>query len=106
MFEYAEDTTVFTDGSPRSLDGISSILDYFATLSGLGINPSKTKMIWTGSKKSHKFSKDVFHRTGWKFEWYNKTFIIQGVEFTINLPDIIELNYKNKVEKIKRNMKQ
>ena len=34
MFEYADNTTVFTDGSPRSLDGISSILDYFATLSG------------------------------------------------------------------------
>ena len=51
LSQYADDTTIFTDGSPSSLDGIIRILDYFATLSGLKINPSKTKMIWIGSKK-------------------------------------------------------
>ena len=102
LSQYADDTTIFTDGSPSSLDGIIRILDYFATLSGLKINPSKTKMIWIGSKK---FSKDVFHHSRWKFEWNNKTFNLLGVEFTINLSDMLEINYKNKVEEIKRIMK-
>ena len=102
LSQYADDTTIFTDGSPSSLDGIIRILDYFATLSGLKINPSKTKMIWIGSKK---FSKDVFHHSRWKFEWNNKTFNLLGVEFTINLSDMLEINYKYKVEEIKRIMK-
>ena len=60
LSQYAVDTNVFTDGSASSLDGIIKILNYIATLSGLKLNPSKTKIIWIGSKK---FSKYVFHHS-------------------------------------------
>ena len=48
--QYADDTSLFLDGSPATMDGILQELDFFANISGLKINFSKTKMIWIGSK--------------------------------------------------------
>ena len=69
--QYADDTSLISDGSPESMDGILRELDYFANLSGLKINIQKTKMIWIGSKK---FSKDVYHHSRWKLDWNSTTF--------------------------------
>lgn len=49
LSQYADDTTMFSNGSPESLDGILRELDYFADLSGLKINFSKTKLVWVGA---------------------------------------------------------
>lgn len=68
--QYADDTSLISDGSASSLDGILQTLDYFAEISGLKINFSKTKLIWIGSKK---FSKNVYHHTRWKFNWEETT---------------------------------
>lgn len=43
--QYADDTSSFTNGSPETLDGILRELDFFADISGLNINFSKTKMV-------------------------------------------------------------
>lgn len=48
--QYADVTTLFSDGSPESLYGILRELDFFADLSGLNIFFSKTKLVWIGSK--------------------------------------------------------
>ena len=97
--QYADDTSLFTDGSPQSLDGILQTLDFFACISGLKINFNKTKIIWIGSKK---FSMEVFHHSRWKFDSVHTKFDLLGVKFSINLDDMIHINYKYVMEKIEK----
>lgn len=52
--QYADDTSIIMDGTPQSYDGILRVLDFFAQVSGLKINFTKTKMVWIGSKKIFK----------------------------------------------------
>ena len=49
--QFADDTTIFMDGSESSLQQILNILEVFGSLSGLKMNMSKTKMVWIGKKK-------------------------------------------------------
>lgn len=95
--QYADDTSLISDGSSLSLDGILQTLDYFAEISRRKINFSKTKLIWIGSKK---FSKNVYHHTRWKFNWEETTFDLLGIKFSVNLDEMIDLNYTNKMEQI------
>ena len=50
--QFADDTTLFMEGSEGSLQEIVNILEVFGTISGLKMNTSKTKMIWIGRKKN------------------------------------------------------
>jgi hypothetical protein len=50
LSQYADDTSIISDGSPESMDGILRELDFFGNISGLKINFSKQ----TGSKKNKK----------------------------------------------------
>jgi hypothetical protein len=56
-------------------------------------------MIWIGSKK---FSKEVFHHTRWKFEWNNTKFDLLGIKFCNDLKEMVEFNYKSRLEEIKK----
>lgn len=85
------------------MDGILRELDYFACISGLKINFSKTKMIWIGSKK---ISKEVFHHSRWKLHWNNPTFDLLGIKFSVNLNEMVELNYPSNFLEISRVIKQ
>lgn len=80
--QYADDTSLITDGSPKSLDGILQTLDLYANVSGLKINFSKTKIIWIGSKQ---FSKEVYHHSRWKFTEFDTRFNLLGISFSVNL---------------------
>lgn len=51
MLRYADDTSLITDGSPKSFDGIFQTLDLYANVSRLKLIFSKTKIIWIGCKK-------------------------------------------------------
>lgn len=42
---YADDTTLITDGSPKSFDGFFQTLDLYANVSGLKLNFSKTNIV-------------------------------------------------------------
>lgn len=92
----------FTNGSPETLDGILRELDFFADISGLNINFSKTEMVWIGSKK---FSKETFHYSRWKLDWNNTNFDLLGIKFSVNLDDMINLNYNVKLDDIKKTNK-
>ena len=97
--QYADDTSIISDGSPESMDGILRELDFFANISGLKINFSKTNMIWIGSKK---FSKEIFHHSRWKLNWSNTNFEMLGIKFSVNLREMIDINYDNKLLNIKK----
>lgn len=103
LSQYADDTSLISDGSPLTLDGILRELDFFENISGLKINFQKTKMVWIGSKK---FSKDVFHHTRWKLDWNNTAFDLLGIKFSINLEEMSELNYSPKLSEINKIMNQ
>ena len=103
LSQYADDTSLFSNGSPESMDGILRTLDYFACISGLRINFSKTKMVWIGSKK---FSKEVFHHTRWKLDWESSNFDLLGIKFSTNLPEMIDLNYRPILIKVRNIINQ
>ena len=52
--QFADDTTLVLDGSQKSLISALETLEYYAQISVLRINNSKTKLIWIGSKKHSK----------------------------------------------------
>lgn len=95
--QYADDTSLITDGSPKSLDGILQILDLYANVSGLKINFSKTKIIWIGCKK---FSKEVYHHSRWKFTEFHTRFNLLGISFSVNMEEMIDINYIPVMENI------
>ena len=49
--QYADDTSMFLDGSSESLNNTLCELEKFANISGLKINFDKTQGVWIGSKK-------------------------------------------------------
>ena len=78
-----------------------SVLELFARYSGLNLNYTKTKAIWIGSKK---FSKDVYHHRI-KLDWTQENFTLLGIKFTLNLNDIVNINYKDKITQISNEIK-
>ena len=48
LSQYADDTTLILDGSDNSVRQSFSLLDSFATISGLRINYEKTEALWIG----------------------------------------------------------
>ena len=68
--QYTDDTSVFLDGSEKSLNEMLKELEDFANISGLKINFEKTQLVWIGSKKFHTSS----IKTKWKLLWGKQTF--------------------------------
>ena len=102
LSQFVDDTTILLDGQEKSLVETMKTLRLFASLSGLKINSSKTKAVWIGSKK---FSGETFNHR-FKFEWNQKEFTILGIRFSCNLNNMIELNYKEKLSQIEKELKQ
>lgn len=48
--QYADDTLLALDGSPKSLFEALETIDFYSSFSGLKINTTKTKIVWIGSK--------------------------------------------------------
>ena len=102
LSQFADDTTVILAGSEKSLNETLSVLNTFASASGLKVNASKTKAVWIGSRK---FSGETFnHRL--KLDWSQNDFIILGIKFSCNLDRIIDLNYNEKIKEIEKEIKQ
>ena len=106
--EFADDTTQFVDdialildGSRHSLQSTLNTLEIYGNISGLKMNKEKTKVIWIGRKR---FSKDKLN-VSVDLEWGCTDFTPLGIEFSTNLPEIMEHNYAKALEKIKKSAK-
>ena len=99
--QYADDTTFILDGSPTSFHATMLTLERYAELSGLKINYSKSSVVWVGSKK---FSKEVFHHTRWRLEWGVTRFMMLGINFNVNLREMIVENFDSKIDNIKASL--
>ena len=75
--QYADDTSIFLDGSEKSLEELLKELEYFALISGLKVNFDKTQLVWIGSKKFDQTS----IKTKWKLIWGKQTFKLLGINF-------------------------
>ena len=78
--QYADDTSMFLDGSSESLNNTLSELEKTANISGLKINFDKTQVVWIGSKK---FSTNAI-KTNWKLSCSAKNFKVLGLIFNID----------------------
>ena len=100
--QYADDTTLLLDGSEKSLHRSLQILQWFEKISGLKVNFEKTQLVWIGSKK---YSNDrLCHQ--WNLIWGQTKFKLLGVNFDVNLENICELNYREKLHKMETIIKQ
>ena len=79
-----------------------TLLDYYSEISGLKINYNKSKVICIGSKK---YNKDVYHHTRWKLDWGANQFMLLGINFTLNLEDILIYNFDSKIKQIQNVIK-
>ena len=79
--QYADDTSVFLDGSEKSLNEMLKELEDFANITGLKIYFEKTRLVWIGSKKFDTSS----IKTKWKLLWSKQTFKLLGINFNTDL---------------------
>ena len=65
-------------------------------MSGLQMNTEKTKLVWLGRKKTSKDKLDV----NIKLDWGVTAFTLLGLEYCIDLEDMVEKNYDLAIKKI------
>ena len=94
--QFADDTTLFIDGSESSLQYTLNVLEIFGSLSGLKMNLSKTRMLWIGKKKGCKEKINC----GRLLNWDSNNFSLLGITFDPNLSNIPLINYNNAIIKI------
>ena len=102
LSQFADDTTVILNGTELSVEETINTLNIFADMSGLKFNSSKTRAVWIGCKK---YSGETFYHR-FKLNWNQNNFDILGIKFSCNLQTMIELNYKDKLSQIDRELKQ
>lgn len=96
--QFADDTTVFLDGSENSFKACIKILQCFSDMSGLRINFDKSVAVWIGTATGSrvKFLPDL------KFVWNPLVFKSLGIFFSLNISDIVHINYEGKLNQIKK----
>jgi hypothetical protein len=100
--QYADDTSLTLDGTEKSLKNTLLVLKFYANASGLHINIEKTKVIWFGSMKGS----NIEFQIGENLTWEKETFTVLGIKYSLNLKDIISINYNDKIEDIKSLLQQ
>lgn len=95
LSQFADDTSLILDGKEKSLSEALAELDWFAKISGLNINFSKTQVIWFGSKK---YSEEVLC-SGKNLTWGMTSFKLLGVNFDIDLAKLEKINFEEKFYK-------
>ena len=97
---FADDTSLFLDGSENSFNEALRIMDTFSAISGLKINNEKTQVVWLGSKKN---CGSIFMRDR-NFIWDPGTFKVLGIHFSTETKRITEINFSDKINEAKRDL--
>ena len=97
LSQFADDTTVYLDGSEISFNETIRLLERFACMSGLKINHEKTNVIWIGCMKN---SRKRYMRDK-NFCWDPGIFTVLGIKFTTAIDQIVNINYEGKLKLIK-----
>ena len=94
--QFADDKSIYLDGSRESFENVIKILTEFALWSGLKINYDKSQVVWLGSQKG---SAKVF-LPHLKLKWNPTRFSVFGIIYSTDLENIMDLNYSPKTEPI------
>ena len=97
LSQYADDTLFLLDGTSKSLDATLDVLYNYSHFSGLKVNFEKTHAVWIGIKKYSTAS----IKTRWKLSWGKTDFKLLGINFHIDLDKMQQINFKEKVQKIR-----
>ena len=71
--QFADDTTLFLDGSTISLQATLNTLEIFGNFSELKMNKEKTKMIWIGRKNFLKENLQTPHKLNWGIQIFQSS---------------------------------
>ena len=96
----ADDTTCILQGDLGSFRELFSILDKFASFSGCKINLSKSEAIHIGSLKGTDFC--PFEEAG--LRWRTNTFKTLGINFSLNINSLYELNFIPQLHQIEQTL--
>ena len=100
LAQFADDTTLCLDGSERSFCEAIRTITRFARMSGLKMNKQKTQCVFIGSFKNS----DIRYMRDENFVWNPGTFKILGILFSTDTQTIVDINYENKLNEIKRTL--
>ena len=98
LIQYADDTTLVLDGTEKSIQSALSLVNQFSKFSGLRPNYDKTSCVKIGSLKHI----DIDFAPNYNITWSQEPFSFLGITFSVDLKDMIELNYRNKVDSIRK----
>ena len=85
------------DGQAVLLHAALNTLEIYGTVSGLKVNTDKTQIVWIGKKKHAKEKID----TGKNLVWGNTDFNLLGINFSVDLNCMEDMNYKHSIESVK-----
>lgn len=101
LSQFADDTTLFLDGSERSFTHAIQTIKKFADISGLKMNYDKTQVVWIGNRKHS----DARYMRDMNFCWDPGIFRVLGVNFSLETDQICTINFTHKLEEIKNMLK-
>ncbi|KAG8227429.1 hypothetical protein J437_LFUL000438 [Ladona fulva] len=87
---YADDLTIFTT-NPKEVDDLSEVFESYRRISGLNANGRKTQILRLGGKKINKTETSL----------PTEEVKILGIKWKNTLKDTIEINWKEKIEKLR-----
>ena len=94
--QYADDTFLTLDGSEKSLQESLTCFEKFYHISGLKMNATKTRAVWIGSKR---YSDSVLCKN-FNLLWSNCNFKLLGIRFSLELQEMIHINYNEKIKEL------
>ena len=96
LSQYADDTTLILDGSKESLAQSFKTLSFFAEVSGLNVNYSKSFGMKIGSlKDAHDFS-----FSDYKIIWTKGPVKFLGINISLDKQKLFDLNYNVQLQKL------
>ena len=96
LSQFADDTSLFLDGSQRCFDACIRCLEDFTKISGLKMNFEKTQIVWIGSQKNS----NIRYMRDKNFIWNPGIFRMLGITFSVDINRIVPLNFDNKLKEI------
>ena len=97
--QYADDTVLFLEDAPRSMQGALQELNTFSKFSGLSLNVEKTSCLRIGVQQQQNSSESF----GCK--WVQQIKIL-GITFSNNNSEITKINIEPKILQVKKEMAQ
>ena len=98
LTQFADDTSLFLDGTSLSLQSALNTLEVFGSISGLVMNTEKTRIVWLGRKK-HSKEKLI---TKYNLLWGTTEFRLLGINFHVDLTKMTDINLKDSIRNIEK----